>query len=172
MNTVLIQLPCISLSSRYIGPDVCCSPSLGIEPCHLGRIMSMKRKAPQNFTILRATRPEVSILEHSVLGTETVSEQERVDGTLFSSRSPQKGRLCMSCADIGSCMRNSSVLMLCMLNAGHSMGASPLSNLEHKAEEPVLTSSLIAQAVNKSLDEVYPSILHPTSKPCIVLANS
>ena len=156
MNTVLFQLPCIPSSSRNIGPDVCCSPSLGIEPCHLSRTTSMKRKAPQSFTVLSATRPEVSVLEHSVLRTETVSKQERVDGALLSSRNPQKGTLLHFLCGHWVMHNEFSVLMLCMLDAGHSMGASPLSNLEHKAEEPVLTSSLIAQAVNKSLDEVFP----------------
>ena len=33
----------------------------------------------------------------------------------------------------------------------------PLSSLQQRAEQPVLTSSLIAKAVNKSLDEVPPS---------------
>ena len=93
MITVLFQLPCIPSSLRNIGSDVCCSSSLGIEPCHLGRTVSMKRKAPQSFTVLSATRPEVSVLEHSVLETETVSNQKRIDDALLTSRSPQKGRL-------------------------------------------------------------------------------
>ena len=91
MNAVLHQPSLPPLSSRAIGLDVSCSPSPSIEACQHNRLLSMKRKATQNFTVLSATRPEISVLEQTALSTDVPIRREPVDGALKGSRNPQKG---------------------------------------------------------------------------------
>ncbi len=91
MNAVSHQPSLAPLSSRAIGLDVSCSLLPGIEACQHSRLLFMKRKASQKFTVLSTTRPDVSVLEQSASSTEMDLKRERVDGALKSSKSLQKG---------------------------------------------------------------------------------
>ena len=82
---------CTPFHSRAVGPDVCCGLSLGIE-CHTLRSMSLrKRKAPHNFTVLRATRVETSPQEQTALSAEALASRDRLDRALHTSDGPQTG---------------------------------------------------------------------------------
>lgn len=52
----------------------------------------MKRKATQNnFTVLSASRPDVSVVEQTPLSVDIDSKRESVDGVLKSSKGTHKG---------------------------------------------------------------------------------
>ena len=139
----------------------------------------MKRKATQNITVLSASRPDVSVVEQTPLSIEMNSKRESIDGVLKGSKGPHKGLPSHPACTGHTLPRWHKVMMMHWLAAGHGVGPLPLSNLQHRAELSVLTSSLIAKAVNKSLDEVRPgeraclrwhtTTFAPTVLPCPLL---